>query len=1109
MEPPTTRRFTAARIVALALIALALAGLAYLRFSSGSSEVSVPQGAHAGQLTLHPCTYATKQGSYAADCGTLVVPENRHDSHSRLIALPVTRIKALSASPREPVFRLQGGPGLTNMDFPDASRFAGDRDVVLVGYRGVDGSSVLDCPEAESAMKHARDLLGKAYYDAYANGLSECAARLRGAGVDLAGYSLPERVDDLEAARRAFGYRRIDLLSESAGTRTALIYGWRYPKSIHRSVMVGVNPPGNFLWYPRTSDQQVRKYGALCARDDACSARTNDLAATIRRASRTIPDRWGFLRIKPGSAQIGAFFGLFHATSAASPLSGPQTIDTWLSASEGDPSGLWLLSLMSQLVFPEVQVKGDAAAVARTDASYARRYFAAPRGRGSILGSPGTDFLWAGGRLLDAWPANPDENEYSRVRDSSVETLLIGGNLDLATPPQTARRELLPHLKNGHQVVLPGLGHTDDFWSYQPDAADHLVNTFLDSGRVDAARYTPNQVDFDVFPQTTIAKIVLAVLVGFAALTVLSLLALWLRVRSRGRLGGKTGAAIRSAYAIVLGVGGWFGAVLVALAALPTVALDSELLACLSIGVPVGLAVFLASADTRRNALPRTIAFAAALAGAVVGAWLGFNSISGLFAVVTTAIGATAVSNLALLVIDVAWQQHAAQAADPVRTPDLKPDPQGGRQMHPPRPHSNPAARMGRWSAAHWKTATFGWLAFVIVAFGLGTAIGVNNVDPNAPGPGESGRMDRILDDGFKQPADESVLIRSRSARAGTPAFTAAVTDVVARVSRVAAVQDVHRGAVAKDGHAALVGFTIKGDKDKAVDKVQPVLDAVAAAQAAHPGFTIGEFGDASAQKGVETAYSNDLGKAGALSLPITLLILVLAFGALVAAGIPLLLALTAVLATFGLIALPSHLIPVAFEAPAMVLLIGLAVGVDYSMFYLKRERQERAAGKSPEAALEAAAATSGRSVLISGLTVMGAMAGMFLTGDQIFASLGFATILVVAVAVLGSLTVLPALLSRLGDNVDRLRVPFVGRRRADGQSRFWGAIVDRVLRRPALGGRGHGGAAGAGPAGVGPPSRAAGRETEPQRPQGQRQQHRRGHGRREGGRDSAARSDE
>ncbi len=361
------------------------------------------------------------------------------------------------------------------------------------------------------------------------------------------------------------------------------------------------------------------------------------------------------------------------------------------------------------------------------------------------------------------------------------------------------------------------------------------------------------------------------------------------------------------------------------------------------------------------------------------------------------------------------------------------------------------AARMGCWSASHWKTATFGWLAFVVVAFALGGLVGTKNVDNNA-GPGESGRMEKILDAGFKQPAGESVLIESRSARVGDPAFRAAINDVVARVSKVTAVQHLHRGAVARGGHAMLVDFQISGDRKKAVDKIQPVLDAVAAAQKAHPGFSIGEFGDASAEKGVRTAYGNDLGKAGMLSLPVTLVILVLAFGALVAAGIPLLLGLTAVFATFGLIALPSHLVPVAFEAQAMVLLIGLAVGVDYSMFYLKRERQERAAGRSPEAALEAAAATSGRSVLISGLTVMTAMAGMFLTGDATFTSLALATILVVAVAVLGSLTVLPALLSRLGDKVDRLRVPLVGRLRPDdGEGRIWGAIVDRVLRRPAL----------------------------------------------------------
>jgi uncharacterized membrane protein YdfJ with MMPL/SSD domain len=361
----------------------------------------------------------------------------------------------------------------------------------------------------------------------------------------------------------------------------------------------------------------------------------------------------------------------------------------------------------------------------------------------------------------------------------------------------------------------------------------------------------------------------------------------------------------------------------------------------------------------------------------------------------------------------------------------------------------NLAARMGRWSASHWKTATFGWLGLVLVAFAIGNAVGTKNVDPYTAGPGESGRMDRILNDGFKQPAGEKVVVQSRAVRAGDPAFDAAVSDVVARVSKVAVVQNLHKGPVSKDGHTALVNFDIRGDKNTAGDKVGAVLDRVDSAQRAHPGFFIGEFGDASAQKAVDQASANDLKSAGVFSIPITLIILVVAFGALVAAGIPLLLALTAVFATFGLMALASHVLPMAQEVNATVLLIGLAVGVDYSMFYLRREREERAAGRSERAALEAAAATSGRSVLISGLTVMVAMAGLFLTGDATFASFGVGCMLVVAVAVLGSLTVLPALLSKLGDGVDRLRVPRIGRRHGEG--RVWGAIVDRVLRRPVL----------------------------------------------------------
>jgi RND superfamily putative drug exporter len=366
---------------------------------------------------------------------------------------------------------------------------------------------------------------------------------------------------------------------------------------------------------------------------------------------------------------------------------------------------------------------------------------------------------------------------------------------------------------------------------------------------------------------------------------------------------------------------------------------------------------------------------------------------------------------------------------------------------------------MGRWSATHWKTATFGWLAFVVVAFVLGGQIGTNQIDAKASGPGESGRMAKILDAGFKQPAGESVLIQSRSLVASDPAFTAAIKDVVAGISRLEAVQNVrsplesaNAGQIAKNGHAALVEFQIRGEAEKAAEKIDPVVDRIADAQTAHPQLFIGGFGDASAGKALDAAFTDDLKKAGLFSVPITLLILLIAFGALVAAGIPLLLALTAVIATLGLIALPSQLLPVAPDVSAIVLLVGLAVGVDYSMFYLKREREERAAGRSERAALEAAAATSGRSVMISGLTVMVAMAGMFLTGDPTFASFGLATMIVVFVAMLGSLTVLPALLSKLGDKVDRVRVPFVGRlRRENGEGRIWGAIIDRVLRRPVL----------------------------------------------------------
>jgi uncharacterized membrane protein YdfJ with MMPL/SSD domain len=373
----------------------------------------------------------------------------------------------------------------------------------------------------------------------------------------------------------------------------------------------------------------------------------------------------------------------------------------------------------------------------------------------------------------------------------------------------------------------------------------------------------------------------------------------------------------------------------------------------------------------------------------------------------------------------------------------------------------NIAARAGRWSANHRKAAIFGWLAFVIAAVYIGGAIGTNNISQADLGHGESGRADRVLSQSYKRDHEERILVQSRSGTAKDPEFAAGVRDVVHRLRASGHAVNVRSpfskaGAnqISKDGRSALVVAQVKASaSDTGYEKlelVDPLLAATAAAQKAHPQLRIEQFGQYSATKAFEKSFEDDFAKAQTLSLPITLVILVIAFGALAAAGIPVLLALTGVMATIGLVAIPSQFAPVDQAINEVILLVGMAVGVDYSLFYLRRQREERAAGKDNDAALEAAAATSGRSVLVSGLTVMVAMAGMYFTGDKTFASFATGTIIVVAVAMLGSLTVLPALLSKLGDKVMKGRVPFVGRGRGQaGSSRIWSAVLGPVLRHP------------------------------------------------------------
>ncbi|MGX9884370.1 MMPL family transporter [Streptomyces sp. NPDC002276] len=368
------------------------------------------------------------------------------------------------------------------------------------------------------------------------------------------------------------------------------------------------------------------------------------------------------------------------------------------------------------------------------------------------------------------------------------------------------------------------------------------------------------------------------------------------------------------------------------------------------------------------------------------------------------------------------------------------------------------AARAGGWSARHRWAAVGIWVLFVVLAMGIGSAAGRVDVDENDQLKGETHTAAQIIDDaGIKEPASETILIQSKNASVTSTdsEFRTAVTAVVKAVEGTGRATDVtspyDTKTISKDGRSALVQFDMRGDSDTAGDRVEPVLNAVAEVQKDHGSLRIEEIGGASMAKQYKDAFGDDFKKAEYSAVPVALGILLIAFGALVAALLPVALAMTAIIATMGLMGIVSHVQPMSDTANSVMLLVGLAVGVDYCLFYLRREREEREAGRDAGAALRIAAATSGRAIIVSGVTVCVAMAGMLFTGLAEFEAMGLASLMVVAVAMVGSVTVLPALLSLLGERVEKGRIPFLRRRgrRGNGESRFWTAVLKGVLAKP------------------------------------------------------------
>ena len=384
-----------------------------------------------------------------------------------------------------------------------------------------------------------------------------------------------------------------------------------------------------------------------------------------------------------------------------------------------------------------------------------------------------------------------------------------------------------------------------------------------------------------------------------------------------------------------------------------------------------------------------------------------------------------------------------------------------------PTPRRPVVERIAGWSSRHRKTAVFGWLLLVAALFMTAQAVGTKNLP--SYDPGQAGQAERALHQaapGYYGSAAEVVLIQARAPGntfAGDASMRQAARQLVTALAALprsaagigspltpTARHGGSRPLVSADGRSALVTFNVPGNvgnQDLAVAADQRAVHAV---QASHPDLLVAETGDASILRAIDNSL--DFRQAEATSIPITLILLLVVFGALVAAGIPILLAVSAVMAALSLVTISSHWLPTGGSTAEVVLIVGMAVGVDYSLFYLRREREERAKGRALPESLLIAAGTSGRSILVSGLTVMIAMAGLFLTGIDQFTGIALGTIAVVGIAVAGSLTVLPALLSWLGPRADRGRIPILGRSRAAARpSRLWAALVRRVVARPAI----------------------------------------------------------
>jgi pimeloyl-ACP methyl ester carboxylesterase len=462
-------------------------------------------GGKAGDFTLQSCTLRNKGHVFQAECGTILLPENREQPEGKLIALPVVRFLSTSENPADPIFWLNGGPGNTNISWWPNQEVLAQHEVVLVGYRGIDGSSNMVCPNMNQAVKgDGKDMLSEASLEIFGEGIDVCAQSLIDEGYDLDHYTPVQVVEDFDAVRDALGYKQINLLGGSYGTRVAYLYGRMFPESIHRALLVGTNPDGGIIVTPQQLEPVFARYDQFAAQDLEFNPQSGSLSETIRQVIAEAPDHWLFLPIDKGELALVLYIQMFHRQTS------PQVFDAVLAAEQGDYSGLALLSNMGNFIFPVMLSQGDFFAKGYSmDLDPEKDYKTLLTDPDSPLGSPLSYLLFAN---PGEWPAERVSAELREMGPVEMEALLINGGLDVITPPGNLD-VFAAAFPNGQKLLFEEMGHVSDIFNLQPDAFTTMALTYFASGKVDDSGFVPMPVDFSVgfgYPQQ--AKLLVGVL---------------------------------------------------------------------------------------------------------------------------------------------------------------------------------------------------------------------------------------------------------------------------------------------------------------------------------------------------------------------------------------------------------------------------------------------------------------------------------------------------------------------------------------------------------------------------------------------------------------------